>query len=143
MLKRDITYEDFNGDTVTDTLYFNLTSTELIQLETSYDGGLQKAIETIIKTENIREIIAQFQKILLMAYGERTADGKHFRKSDEIKAEFAQSAAYDALFMELAEDAQKAAQFIIAIVPKQLQEEAQKAAVDVNLPPGAPTTPSD
>ena len=144
MLKRAITYENFNGDTVTDTLYFNLTATELVNLETSYEGGLQKMIEKIIETENVREIIVQFQKIILMAYGERTDDGKRFIKSDKIRDEFSQTAAYDALFMELAEDATKAAAFITSIIPKQFQEEAAKAAVvDVPLPPSTPIPPSN
>jgi len=145
MLKRDITYEDFNGNTVTETLYFNLTSTELITLEASYDGGLQKAIESIVATQNMREIIAQFQKIILASYGERTEDGKRFRKSDLIREEFSQTAAYDALFMELAGNADKAAEFIGAIIPKQLMDQVEKAenTVDVPLPSGLPTPPSN
>lgn len=142
MLKRALTYENFNGEQVTDTLYFNLTSTELISLESSYEGGLEQAIKQIIENENVREIISQFQKIILMAYGQRTEDGKRFIKSDKIKEEFSQTAAYDALFMELASDPEKATIFINAIIPKKLVEEVAKAGPALKSP-SAPRPPVD
>ena len=133
MLKRDITYEDFNGETVTDTLYFNLTRTELIELEVSYDGGLEATISRIIKAEDMRALISEFKKLVLLSYGERSADGKRFVKNDEIREAFSQTAAYDALFMELATDDTAAAQFVSGIIPTGM---AQAAATEtVSLPP--------
>lgn len=127
MLKQDVTYEDFNGETVTDTLYFNLTATELTKLEAEYEGGLEKVLEEIIKSNDIRRIIAEFQKIILLSYGERSDDGKRFIKSDQIREEFAQTAAYDAFFMQMAADAELAANFVNGVIPKQLAAEVKKA----------------
>jgi hypothetical protein len=69
MLKREITYEDFNGNSVTDTYYFNLTRTEMIELEVKYEGGLEAALQRIIETKDMKNLISEFQNIILAAYG--------------------------------------------------------------------------
>lgn len=71
MLKKEITYEDFNGDTVTDALYFNLSTTELLEMETGVEGGMQKSIERIIEEQDVKKMIEEFKKILLMSFGQR------------------------------------------------------------------------
>lgn len=139
MLKRDITYEDFNGETVTETFYFNLTKTEIIQLQFGYEGGLEAAIRKIIESEDAKSLIEEFQKIVLAAYGVKSEDGKRFIKSEELRDEFKQTAAYDKLFMELATSEDAAAEFVKGVVPKDLTEELEKLAapkvVEVPLPP--------
>lgn len=134
MLKRNITYEDFNGDTVTETFYFNLSRTELINLEVEMDGGLKRFLERIVEEEDAKALIEQFQKIVLLSYGERSADGKRFIKNDELREAFTQTAAYDALFMELATDANAAADFVTGIIPANLVGGDQDKPV-VNTPP--------
>lgn len=125
MLKRDITYENFDGETVTETFYFNLMQTEIVKLQVEYDGGMREMLQRIIKSENMEAIIREFQKIVLLAYGQRSEDGKRFIKSAQLREEFSQTAAYDALFMELATDDGKAAEFIAGVIPKQLLEQDQ------------------
>ena len=126
MLKRDITYEDFNGDTVTETFYFNLTKTEIIELEVSYDGGLEAMLRSIIKAENVRALVSEFKKIVLLSYGERSEDGKRFVKNDGMREAFSQTAAFDTLFMELATNDDAASIFIKGILPKDMAQEADK-----------------
>lgn len=136
MLKRDITYEDFDGTTVTDTFYFNLSRTELIDLELSYEGGLEAAIKRIIEAKDVKSLIVEFQKIILAAYGKKSEDGKRFIKNEELREEFSQTAAYDALFIELATDADKATEFVRGILPTQLvPDSAQLQLQEVPLPP--------
>lgn len=134
MLKRDITYTDFNDNQVTETFYFNVSKSELVELEYSYKEGFGEALQRIIKTEDKGEIIATFKKLVLIAYGEKSEDGKKFIKNDELRAEFVQSAAYDALFMELAVDDKKAAEFIQGVLPKDLSAEVT-AAMPQQRPP--------
>ena len=129
MLKRDITYEDFDGESVTETFYFNLTKTELIELEVEHQEGLEATLRRIIRTKNNKQLIAEFKKLVLMAYGIRSEDGKRFIKNDELREEFAQTAAYDSLFMELATNDDSAATFIKGIVPKDFQKELEKTDV--------------
>lgn len=139
MLKREITYEDYNGETVTDTFYFNLTKTEIIELEVGYEGGLEAAIQKIIEAKDNKNLIAEFKKIVLAAYGKKSEDGKRFIKSETLREEFAQTAAYDALFMELATSEDAAANFINGIIPKDLVQDKPQIQT-VELPPPPPTS---
>lgn len=118
MLAKPITYTDYNGEERTETFYFNLTKAELAELNLTTEGGLQEAIQKIIDAKNIPEVTKWFKRIILMAYGEKSLDGKRFIKSKELAEEFTQTEAYSELFMELLTDEGKAADFINAIVPK-------------------------
>lgn len=140
MLKRDITYEDYNGETVTETFYFNLTKTEIVGLEVGYKEGLEAAIKRIVAAEDRAALITEFQKIVLLAYGVKSEDGKRFMKSDQLREEFSQTAAYDSLFMELATNDNAAADFINGVIPRDLSAEIQqdKPTVDVPFPPLPP-----
>ena len=142
MLKRDITYEDFDGEKVTETFYFNLTKTEIVELEVGYDGGLQAALQRIIKADDRKTLVAEFKKIVLLSYGKKSDDGKRFIKSDELREEFSQTAAYDSLFMELATNDDSAATFIKGIVPKDFAREMDKVQ-DVPLPSVMPAPPKE
>jgi hypothetical protein len=126
MLKKEITYEDFDGNKVTDTFYFNLNRTEMIEMEVGYEGGLQAALQRIIETKDNKTLISEFKKIILAAYGVKSEDGKRFVKNDKLREEFTQTAAFDALFIELATNDNAAANFIIGIVPKDFSKEAEK-----------------
>jgi hypothetical protein len=135
VLKRDITYENFDGEEVTETFYFNLTKTELLEMQIEYHGGMEELITRIIKEEAVKEIFELFKKIVLASYGIRSEDGKRFIKSNQIREEFQQTAAYDALIVELATNDQSASDFIIAVVPRAMAEEIQKqGSIDVPLP---------
>ncbi len=144
MLKRDITYEDLDGETITETFYFNLNKVELVELEVEHRDGLREAMMRIIKSNDRKEIVAEFQKIILMSYGVRADDGKAFLKSDELRKKFSQSLAYPELFMELATNEESAATFINGIMPKGFVEEMEKAAAENGSPPAimpkVPTT---
>ena len=126
MLKREITYEDFDGNQVTDTFYFNLNRTELIELEVGYEGGLQAALQRIIESKDNKKIIEEFKKIILMAYGVKSEDGKRFIKNDHLREDFTQTAAFDALFMDLATNDNAAANFVMGILPNRFGEEQNK-----------------
>lgn len=128
MLKKTITYEDYNGQPVSEDYYFNLTKSELVELQLGTKGGFAEMLQEIVKTGDGALIIDHFKKIILMAYGVKSDDGKRFIKSDELSRDFEQSAAYDALFIELATNAAAASQFINGIVPLSLAQEAQELA---------------
>jgi len=118
MLKKTMTYTDYNGVERTEDFHFNLTKAELTEMETSIAGGFQQMLQTIIDSKDVPKIMEVFKKIILKAYGEKSADGKRFIKSEEISNAFAQTEAYSDLFMELATDADAASNFINAILPK-------------------------
>lgn len=126
MLKKTITYKDYDNNTRTEDFYFNLSKAECMEMELSTTGGMQQMIERIISEKDNEKIVKIFKEIILKSYGQKSPDGKHFYKSPEISSEFAATEAYSELFMELATDADAAAKFIGAVLPVS-QEEAQRA----------------
>lgn len=126
MLKRDVTYENFDGETVTDTLYFNLTRTELVELQVDYEGGLDTVIERIVEAKDVKSIFSLFKRILVAAYGVKSDDGKRFIKNEQLREEFTQTAAYDALITEISTDDNKASAFIIGVIPKGMADDVNQ-----------------
>ena len=123
MLKKSITYKNFDDETVTEEFYFNMTKAELVELELSEQSGLSDTLKAIIDAKDGSKIIEYFKKIILLAYGERSEDGRRFIKSPELAASFSHTEAYSQLFMELATDADAATAFISGIMPSDLAEE--------------------
>lgn len=117
MLKKTITYTDFNGVNRTEDFYFNLTNAELTELEMSRKGGLTAYIERISNTQEAPELIKLFKEIIALAYGVKSDDGRRFIKNQAVLEDFTQTEAYSSLFMELATDADAAAKFISGILP--------------------------
>lgn len=117
MLRKTIKYTDYNGVEREEDYLFNLSKAECMEMELSTNGGMENMIKQIIAEKDNEKIVNLFKKIILKAYGVKSPDGKYFRKSDEISADFAATEAYSVLFMELSTDADAAAKFINAVLP--------------------------
>lgn len=126
MLKKTITYTNYNGEEITEDFYFNLTKAEIMEMEMTTDGGMSEYLQQIVKAKDTAEIMKIFKKILLESYGKKSPDGRRFIKNDELREEFSQTEAYSQLFMQLATDAEEAAKFINAVVPKDVAASADK-----------------
>ena len=118
MLKKTITYTDYNGTERTEDFYFNLSKAEVTEMELSVNGGLTNMIEKIVASQDSKEIVTLFKEIILKAYGEKSPDGRRFVKSKELSDAFSQTEAYSELFIELATNAESASTFINGIVPQ-------------------------
>lgn len=128
MYTRTITYVDYDGNERTEDFMFNLNKSELTTMEMSSEGGLKQRLSTMINKKDAPEIMRTFKKLLHDSYGEKSADGRRFVKSDEISTAFEQTEAYNMIFMELCTDAKKAAEFVENILPADLREAAKNAA---------------
>ena len=117
MLKKTITYTDYNGVERKEDFYFNLTKAEIMEMEMSISGGLTEMINRIVAAQDAPAIVKIFKELVLKAYGIKSPDGKRFIKSEELATEFAQTEAYSQLFMELATDADAASASVNGIVP--------------------------
>lgn len=126
MLKKRISYVDYDGNTREEDFYFNLTKAELTEMDLSEEGGLEKRIQKIVDAKSFPEIIKLFKSLIIASYGEKSLDGKRFIKNQELTDAFVQTEAYSQLFMELATDADKAAEFVNSIVPADVAAEASK-----------------
>ena len=122
MIKKTVTYEDYNGTERTEDFYFNLNKAELMEMEMGTSGGLGEMITKIVAAQDAPAIIKVFKDLVLKAYGEKSPDGKRFIKSEEISEAFSQTAAYPEIFMELATDADKATEFVNGIVPANMSK---------------------
>jgi len=132
VLKKTITYKDFNDETVSEDFFFHLSKAELIELEMSHKGGLSASLERIVAAEDGKGIIAEFKNIILSAYGQRSEDGKRFIKNQQLRDEFESTEAYSELFMELVTNTDSAIEFVNGVIPSDMAEEAAKiAAIDL------------
>lgn len=124
MLKKNIKYTDYNGVERSEEFFFNLSKAEIMEMELTTEGGLAAMIQKIIDTQDTPQLIKIFKKLVLDAYGERSADGKQFIKINDqgvrLANRFAQTEAYSTLFMELATDANAASEFVNEIVPSEM-----------------------
>lgn len=127
MLKKTISYVDYDGTQRTEDFYFNLTKAELMEMQLSKAGGLEKKINGIIQAQDTPKIMEIFKEVITKSYGIKSDDGRRFIKSPEITEEFVQTEAYSELFMTLATDDEAAAEFINGIIPQSLANEVAEA----------------
>ena len=117
MLTKEITYTDYDGNTRTETHRFNLTTTELMEMQVSVEGGLTKMIERITAAQDAKQIMAVFKDLILRSYGVKSEDGRRFIKSQELRDEFSQTEAYVVLVTELLSSTDAMVAFVNGIIP--------------------------
>jgi hypothetical protein len=127
MYTKVINYEDYDGNPRTKEAHFHLNKAELLEMQASWDGGLEKVLKRIVDEKDQKRMIEMFKMIILKSYGEKSLDGNRFMKSPEITEAFTQTEAYSELFMELATNDKSAAEFVNGILPKDMIAEAEKA----------------
>ena len=126
MLKKNITYTNYDGVQETKTFYFNLSKFEWLELEAYTKGGLVENLSLALETNNLKKTIDLLKKILLRAYGERDIETGEFIKSDERAIRFSKTEAFSELFYELAFDEEKAKTFFMGLIPPEAREKAQE-----------------
>lgn len=118
MIKKTMTYVDFDGNTRTEDFYFNLTKAECTKMQLSVNGGLDKFIEKIVAEQDQTKIYDYMEEFVQKSYGEKSNDGKYFVKTVEALQRFTSTSAYSDLMVELATNAKAAAVFINGVIPQ-------------------------
>lgn len=118
MLKKTFEYVDYNGNSRKEDHYFNLTEAEITEMELGTTGGFAEMIQNAVNAQDAPTVMRTFKDIILKSYGEKSPDGRRFIKSREISEAFAQTEAYNQLFMELVTDVDACAKFVNGIVPQ-------------------------
>ena len=118
MLKKTMTYTNYDGVEITEDFYFNLSKAEVTEMELGINGGMSAMLQKIVDAQDVKQIMEVFKNIILKAYGEKSSDGRRFMKSDEISKAFSETEAYSDLYMSLASDAEIATDFIKGILPE-------------------------
>lgn len=134
MIVKRIKYVDYDGNEREEDFRFNLTEAELMKMEFNTVGGMETMINKIIDEKDTKKIGELFDKIILMSYGEKSADGKRFVKSPEISKAFSETEAYTSLYMELLTDEKAAAAFVNGLIPQKLSNEIQNRQNTQRIP---------
>ena len=144
MVKKTITYTDYNGVERTEDSYFNLTKAELMEMQLSMEGGMRAYIQRIMAAKSQLELVNLFKKILLLSYGKKSDDGRLFLKNDTIRAEFEAHPVYSQIYMELSLNEEKAAEFINGLIPADMrnQNPAMEMAATTNAAPALSIAPT-
>lgn len=145
MLKKEITYPDLDGNLVKETFYFNLSKIELAEMDVFDGGGLAARLRAVGNSSDGKVVYPVLKEIILMAIGQRSEDGKRFEKSEQIRNNFTQSAAYETFIFEMLKDATKAAEFMNSVIPPDIVEKIRAGSSMVDLPelPAKPKTVED
>lgn len=133
MLKQTVEYTDFDDNRCAETLYFNLTKTELAE-----NSHLQERLESMqkmfggekrqLESAEIKEILELVKTIMRISYGVRSADGKRFIKTEEQWVEFTQTAVYDEFLISMFTDPDKMFSFMYGIMPADMRDQAKAEA---------------
>lgn len=133
MYTKTITYNNFLGQQITKTFYFNISSSEFLQntmLNESTDimTLFKQAQQPNTNQEQQGQIVLNvLSKLLEMGYGEISEDGESFIKKDKegnaLYNRFVGTIPFDKIFMELITNTEEATKFIQNVLPV---EEIQK-----------------
>lgn len=128
MLKKVMTYTDYNGVEKTETHYFALSESELTKMQMSEYGTMDERMKEIVDAKDAAKIMDQFHDLIRLSYGVKTPDGRFVKKENGVPLfdKFETTGAYDALFMEICTNPKAAADFAKGLLPAKMQEEAQK-----------------
>ena len=130
MIKKTITYTDYNGVERTEDFHFNLTKAEIMEMEMSTSGGLAEMVNRVVAAKDAPTIIKVFKDLILKSYGVKSDDGRRFIKNDKIREEFEQTEAFSILFMELATDADAGAAFVNGIIPADMAKQVAQITAE-------------
>lgn len=118
MVKKTISFENFDGKKVKKDWYFHLNEIELMDLQLETEGGFQEFVAKAVEENDNKKIVKILKDIIVKSVGIKSEDGMRFIKSEEITDEFCQTGAYPALFLELAQDENAAEAFLTGVFPK-------------------------
>lgn len=140
MLVQPITYENLDGETVTEDFYFNMTKLEMMEADLEF-GGFDEAIKRLNKTSDGKEAYKIFKDIILACYGVR--DGNDFIKTQDLRDRFAASPALSELIISFLKEPQKGALFVKEVLPKSVSKQITDEEVAEALGQANAETPTE
>lgn len=142
MIIKTIKYVDYDGNEREEEFRFHLSRGELLDMQMSEYGGLDKLLQKIIDTKDTVKLWEYFKTIVLDSYGEKSPDGRNFIKRNpdgsRLVNNFITTEAYSVLMMELVSDADIASDFVNGIIPEGVDasgKEIEGASALPNLTP--------
>jgi hypothetical protein len=135
VLKKDITFENFDGVQVTEVHYFHIYEAELVEflilhnIDGDVQNGLKILLDDLIKKNDRAAILALFKELVVMGYGQRNPERpEKFLKTPEVLEDFKSSPAYKALYLELMTSEKAAANFLLGAIPRSMSSNPKVAS---------------
>ena len=133
MIKKTVTYTDYNGEQRTETFYFHYTEAEILDMEMSEEGSFADRIQRIIDAKDKTALMKLIKKFVIDAYGVKSEDGKRFMKNDELKTAFLECPAYSDIFMEMVTNDEIAADFVNGVIPSTMKDRVAKLSNEKSI----------
>lgn len=129
MVEKKVSYKDYNGVERSETFYFNLEQSELLDSMADFlpediakgvdeFKDVESVVRAIIDAKTMKEVIAFLKAFIDKSYGVKSEDGRRFVKDDATLMAFKQTPAYSKIYMEMATNSDKMAGFINAVIPE-------------------------
>jgi len=118
VLKKTIKFNGFDGKPAEETWYFNLTEVEVTRLDAEFEPGLGEYVKNFDENTAAEEMLKLFERLIQMSVGTKSPDGTRFVKNQEVVDDFLASAAYSALFAQLATNPDTASEFFNGVLTK-------------------------
>lgn len=128
MLKRHITYEDYDGVTKEMDAEFHISKSEGAILSAKKINGMSyaEALQKMVNDQDMESMLKVFREMVIMAYGVRSEDGKRFVKDVgegvngiqfSAGRAFSQTPAFDELFMDILQEENGLVNFFNGVLP--------------------------
>jgi hypothetical protein len=136
MYKKTMKTVDFGGTERVEDYYFNLTESEIMEMELGTEGGFVEMVRRITDAKSQLELANLFKTMICKSYGVLSPDGRKFIKNDTVLNDFLATQAFSDLYMELVSDEGKAAEFFNEVLPEKIKAQQKKEAAAVPTQPG-------
>lgn len=132
MYKKTITFKDFNDNTLTEDFYFNLSKSEIAELEIGEAkyGGLSAVINQIIAETDGKKILEILNDLIKKAYGVKSPDGRRFIKNDEVWEDFYHTDAHSEMIFEVYTKPDSLIEFFKGAAPDELTKDLEGESVE-------------
>jgi hypothetical protein len=134
MLKKEIHWKGFDGEDVSDVFYFNISMSEVLELEVEAEESLSDYLKRVVESDSRKDILAAVRRFIDKSYGVRSDDGRSFIKDPVHTAAFRRSLAYDTLIEELLTSEESAQIFMTGIFPAEAIKKLGQTKATVELP---------
>jgi hypothetical protein len=129
MIKKTITFKDFNGGEKTRDFYFHMNRVDFTKLNGEVPGGLEKRLQEIVEDKDEDALLRFIDLMVSRSYGKFDEDDE-FTKVDRfgrpLYEKFANTDAYDKLIIELISTEAAVVKFLTGIMPSDVQDEVNK-----------------
>lgn len=137
MIKKTLTYHDFDGEEHTKDFYFSMNQTEFGLMNNKIPGGLENYLKRVQEDKDSAKLLDLLTMFITESYGERSDDGALFFKKDpkgrKLGEAFLMTEACDNLLTELLENENRIAAFLTGMLPTNIRGKVEEGVREARL----------